>query len=58
MRTAGRWPPVTLTSPTPLICESFCATRTSIRSLTWCSGSVGEVTANVMTGASAGLTLR
>lgn len=58
MRTAGRWPPATLTSPTPLIWDSFCATRTSIRSRTRGSGSVGDVTASVITGASAGLILR
>jgi hypothetical protein len=57
MRTAGRWPPLILTSPTPLNCEIFCTRRVSARSSTWVSGIVFEVSARVRIGASAGLTL-
>ena len=32
MRTAGRWPPLMLTRPTPGSCEIFCAMRVSARS--------------------------
>src|SRR5215471_1042855 len=38
MRTAGRWPPLILTRPTPGSCEIFCARRVSARSSTWVSG--------------------
>ena len=34
MRTAGRWPPLMLTRPTPGSCEIFCASRVSARSST------------------------
>ena len=57
MRTAGRWPPLRLTRPTPPTCEIFWASRVSTRFWTWVSGRVSEVTASVITGASAGLTL-
>ena len=57
MRTAGRWPPLMLTSPTPGSCEIFCAMRVSARSSSFGSGSVCEVSASVMIGVSAGLTL-
>jgi hypothetical protein len=57
MRTAGRWPPLMLTRPTPGCCEIFCASRVSARSSTWVSGIVFEVSARVRIGASAGLTL-
>ncbi len=57
MRTAGRWPPLMVTRPTPWICEIFCATRVSTRSCSLGSGSVSEVIASVRIGASAGLTL-
>ena len=57
MRTAGRWPPLMLTTPTPLICEIFCAMRVSARSSTSVSGITLEVSPRVRTGASAGLTL-
>ncbi len=56
-RTAGRWPPVMLTRPTPEICEIFCARRVSTRSWICGSGMPSEVTARVRIGASAGLTL-
>ncbi len=56
-RTAGRWPPLMLTRPTPPIWEIFWAMRESAMSSTWVRGRVLEVTARVMIGASAGLTL-
>jgi hypothetical protein len=46
-----------LTRPTPGSSESFCARRVSTKSSTFGSGSVSEVTASVMIGASAGFTL-
>ena len=42
MRTAGRWPPLMLTRPTPGSCEIFCARRVSARSSTCGSGSVSR----------------
>ena len=57
MRTAGRCPPARLTRPTPGSWDNFCATRVSTRSYTSGSGMVGDVTASVSTGVSAGLTL-
>ena len=56
-RTDGRWPPLMVTRPTPLICEIFCASRVSARSSILVSGSTSEVSDRVSTGASAGLTL-
>ncbi len=56
-RTAGFWPPLTVTSPTPLNSDSFGARRVSARSSICVVGSVCEVSANVSTAASAGLTL-
>ncbi len=57
MRTAGFCPPLMLTRPTPLNCEIFGASRESTRSSTCESGIESEVTASVITGASAGLVL-
>ena len=57
MRTAGFWPPLMLTRPTPGSCEIFCASRVSARSSTFDSGSVSDVSASVRIGASAGLVL-
>ena len=57
MRTAGRWPPLMLTSPTPGSWEIFCARRVSAKSSTCVSGMVFDVIASVRIGASAGLTL-
>ncbi len=57
IRTAGRCPPLMLTSPTPGCCEIFCASRVFATSSTCVSGKVFEVSANVRIGASAGLTL-
>ena len=57
MRTAGFWPPLMLTSPTPLSCEIFGARRVSIRSSTCERGTEFEVTPSVRTGASAGFVL-
>ena len=56
-RTAGTWPPLMLTRPTPGCCEIFCASLVSPASSTWVSGNVSEVSARVRIGASAGLTL-
>ncbi|MGY3445870.1 hypothetical protein ACVW17_005871 [Bradyrhizobium sp. USDA 4473] len=57
IRTAGRWPPLMLTRPTPGSCEIFCASLVSTKSCTWVSGMVFEVRPSVRIGASAGLTL-
>ena len=57
IRTAGRCPPVMLTSPTPGSWEIFCANRVSTKSSTWDNGKIFELTAKVRIGASAGLTL-
>ncbi len=57
IRTAGRCPPERETRPTPGICEIFCASRWSAMSWTWVMGRVCDVTARVITGASAGFTL-
>src|SRR5438105_13713150 len=56
MRIAGRWPPPRLTRPTPGASESLAARRVSTKSSIFGSGSVGELTAKVRMGASAGLT--
>jgi hypothetical protein len=56
-RTAGRCPPLTLTRPTPVSCEIFCASRVSLKSSRSVSAMVFDVTAMVRIGASAGLTL-
>ena len=57
MRTAGFWPPLIETRPTPASCEIFCARRVSARSSTLESGRVFEVRARVTTGVSAGFVL-
>ncbi len=57
MRTAGFWPPLMLTRPTPVSCEIFGARRVSTRSSTCDSGMFFELIASVRTGASAGLVL-
>src|SRR5262249_62056466 len=56
-RTAGFWPPLILTRPTPGSCEIFCARRVSARSCTFTRGSVFEVRARVRIGAAAGVGL-
>ena len=56
-RTAGFWPPLMLTRPTPDSCEIFCAKRVSAKSSTFESGMLSEVSASVRIGASAGLVL-
>ncbi len=56
-RTAGRWPPESVTSPTPGNCEIFCARRVSTRFCTSGSGTDLELMPSVRMGASAGLTL-
>ncbi len=56
-RTAGRCPPLMLTSPTPGSWAIFWASRVSARSSTWGSGKVAEVSPRVRMGVSAGFTL-
>ena len=58
IRTAGFWPPLMLTSPTPGNCEIFCASRVSaqIFHLATAAASVGGQP-SVRIGASAGLVL-
>ena len=56
MRTAGRIPPWMVTRPTPVTSLSRCISTVSARSLSCRSDTVGEVIANVTTGASAGFT--
>ena len=57
MRTAGFWPPLMLTRPTPLSWEIFGASRVSTRSSTVESGMVVDVMPRVRMGASAGFVL-
>ena len=57
MRTAGPTPPCTATAPTPPTSASLCPISVSAKSLSWRTGMVGEVSASVMIGASAGFTL-
>ena len=57
MRTAGRCPPLMLTSPTPGSWLIFCASRVSARSSTCVSGRWSLVSASVRIGVSAGLVL-
>ncbi len=57
-RTAGSELPPTVTWPMPFTCESFCASMVDAASYIWPRSSVAEVSAMIMTGASAGLTLR
>ena len=57
MRTAGFWPPLMLTRPTPGNCEIFGAKRVSARSSTAESGMSSDVSANVRMGVSAGFDL-
>ena len=57
MRIAGFKPPCTETWPTPVTSLRRWAIMVSARSLIWRTGMVGEVSASVITGASAGFTL-
>ena len=57
MRTAGRWPPASVTRPTPDTWLILSARRVLTRFCTSGSGSSFEVMASVSTGASAGFTL-
>ena len=57
IRTAGRWPPASVTRPTPETWLIFCASRVLTRFCTSVSGTVSDEIASVSTGASAGLTL-
>ena len=56
-RTAGFWPPLMLTRPTPGSCEIFWARRVSAGPRPSRAGSVSDVRASVRIGASAGLIL-
>src|SRR5262249_59738154 len=55
--TAGRWPPLIDTRPTPGSCEIFWARLVSARSSTRLRGKLSEGRARVRIGVSAGLTL-
>ncbi len=57
MRTAGRCPPLMLTSPTPGSWEILVASRVSARYWISGNGSVRDDSASVTIGVSAGLTL-
>jgi hypothetical protein len=57
MRTAGRWPPLSETRPTPLTWLILSARRVLTMFWTSVSGMLSEVMARVSTGASAGFTL-
>ena len=57
IRTAGRCPPASDTSPTPETWLIFCANRVLTMFCTSVSGIVAELIASVSTGASAGFTL-
>ena len=57
-RTAGSELPPTWTWPTPDICESFCAMIDEPTSYIWPCVIVSDVSARIITGASAGFTLR
>ena len=57
-RTAGSAPPPTVTWPTPSTCESFCASTVEAASYICPRVRMPEVSARIMIGASAGLTLR
>jgi hypothetical protein len=56
-RTAWRWPPESVTRPTPGTCEIFCARRVSTRFCTCVIFIVFDVMPKVRIGASAGFTL-
>ncbi len=58
MRTAGAEPPLTTTWPTPAICDSRCARIVEAASYSAEGGSLSEVKAMIMIGASAGFTFR
>ncbi len=57
MRIAGLSPPCTETWPTPATSLRRWPIKVSARSLIWRSEMVGEVSASVITGTSAGFTL-
>src|ERR1700676_3422848 len=58
IRTLGRELPPTVTCPTPVICESFCARIVEAASYICPRVSDGEVSASMKMGESAGLTFR
>jgi hypothetical protein len=57
-RTAGNAAPPTWTWPTPETCDTFCASTVEAASYICPRVSVSEVSERIITGASAGLTLR
>ena len=57
-RTAGSAPPLTVAWPTPSTCESFCASTVEAASYICPRVSRSDVSARIMMGESAGLTLR
>jgi hypothetical protein len=57
-RTAGSELPPTCTCPTPSSCDSFWARMVDAASYIWPCVMVADVSARIMMGASAGLTLR
>ena len=58
MRTAGSELPPTVTCPTPLTCDSFCAMIVEAASYIWPLVRTGEVSASMKIGESAGFTFR
>ena len=58
MRTAGAELPPTSTWPTPPICDSRCCKMVDAASYSPDGGTLSDVRATIMMGASAGLTLR
>ena len=57
-RTAGSDPPPTVTWPTPFTCDRRCARLVEAMSYIWPGVKSSEVSARIITGASAGFTLR
>lgn len=58
MRTAGAELPPTMTWPTPPICDNRCSRMVDAASYSADGGSLSDVKAMIMMGASAGLTFR
>src|SRR5580704_13674067 len=58
IRTLGSEPPPTVTWPTPLTCESFCAMIVEAASYIWPLVRTDDVSASMKIGESAGFTFR
>src|SRR6266851_135424 len=58
MRTLGSALPPTVTWPTPLTCDNFCAMIVDAASYIWPLVRMGDVSASIKIGESAGLTFR